>query len=1314
MKFRTELWKNILAFGLAVSLTITAAPIGQSVSAAQETADRTGEDASEEITLESVRAEAAASYASDEKKGFDIDFDQSFSGTGLNFSTDTDTAHYMEALENLRSGEDDHTIIIRFKTTASNGFLFGIGDGTDNQGKSMLLGLKEEKNTTKFRLIFQNEPKPGTSAGGLKGSFGANLNNGEYHTVAISFLPSKGAQSGNARLVIDGGQDLYPGNWVNWTPGLNKGAASFTKFEVGGGSFAMNDVCDGSAFNGEIDFLTIINKAYSEKELQKLTSADKGAPDFSIMFQAGTCRTWLFTGGTEGVADFSQIKTTRNWVGMFEDSMRASGSFVERGRFVFNTSKKGSDVAQILDEYDVRIAPFGTTAAGIMVGASDYRKGPEGIEDFKTNLQALLDKLSGDGKLPLLLTPYPSANSADAENIAAYTQAIQEVGKKKSLIVSLSDLDASFLTKDGTLTSLGHQEIANRIKTAVGSNSRTNYTFDRLSDGNYTIAKQTEDAELAQVERVTANENSISVSVDPATVHQQPVRLEYTLTDSNGATLSASVLQGQTEFTIDGLKKAESYLLRVYDVSRGNVRESYQPVKIAAAENAVGIPVKYEDGNVSVNAKIQELIEREEPATYLFMGDSITHGILSNGSDKKGFDNVPQMFAKYLDELGRTDDIVLNTAVSNATIATTLDQIEPRLTRYRPDVVMIMLGTNDVSYNGQNTVTNGNASQNAITVEQFKDRYKELVRKIHETNSDASVVLRVPCEMIVDDAHKGYVEKFDAIYDVAEEMRAEISGLNIAVVNHRQEWLDYQANVRNDNIVIGGAYGWLTDNVHPHGRGNISMFQQLIKELGLYVNTSELANYAYELNAWTDTSGLAAPVTQRGSRASFAMSALSGYANGLRNVTLTFTADGKTLSKTAEYAADGVVTLDGLDETKAYTVGVSGKDKTNSKEITFQATLKKETSTQVTPEDLAELLRKIEEAEALDISSCSTNFQNDYKAKIADIRTAYETNAIKTLTQLEDALMEIRAAMQKANEAIDQAPDGSAKREAMQKLNEEIAKQKPTFDAGRVEGNYTLESWSAYRKAYQAAKKADVNMDLDVLLQLLKDLQDAARDLEQIPDPEPGPGPEEPSPTEPGPDPGPDEPSPTEPGPGPEEPSPTEPGPGPGPDGPGAPTPDQPGNPAPGAPTPTPGIEQGKIYEAGGYSYRVLDSANHTVEITGMTNKNAKKITISGQVSLANTSCKIVSIAPSAFKNMKKAKTAVIGSNIETIGANAFLKCKALRKITIQSKVLKSVGKNALKGTSAKLQIKVPKDKYKAYKKLLQKKGQSKDAKIKK
>jgi len=180
--------------------------------------------------------------------------------------------------------------------------------------------------------------------------------------------------------------------------------------------------------------------------------------------------------------------------------------------------------------------------------------------------------------------------------------------------------------------------------------------------------------------------------------------------------------------------------------------------------------------------------------------------------------------------------------------------------------------------------------------------------------------------------------------------------------------------------------------------------------------------------------------------------------------------------------------------------------------------------------------------------------------------------------------------------------------------------------------------------------------------------------------------------------------------------------------------PDQP------APRPTPGvtIKEGETYDDGTYAYKVTSVAKKTAEVVGIKKKNITKITVFSSVKLGNEDYKITSIAASAFKNNKKVKSAVIRSNVESIGNNAFAgctglksvsinstklkkigskafyNCKKLKSIRIKSKVLAKVGKNAFKGISKKAVIKVPKAKYKKYVKVLAKKGQSKTVKIKK
>lgn len=86
----------------------------------------------------------------------------------------------------------------------------------------------------------------------------------------------------------------------------------------------------------------------------------------------------------------------------------------------------------------------------------------------------------------------------------------------------------------------------------------------------------------------------------------------------------------------------------------------------------------------------------------------------------------------------------------------------------------------------------------------------------------------------------------------------------------------------------------------------------------------------------------------------------------------------------------------------------------------------------------------------------------------------------------------------------------------------------------------------------------------------------------------------------------------------------------------------------------------------------------------------------------------VVSIGDGAFQGCKKLSTITIGKKFKELGASAFSRCKELKTITIKSTKLKKVRKNALKGTSHKITIKVPKKKLAAYKKLFKNKGNKK------
>ena len=128
--------------------------------------------------------------------------------------------------------------------------------------------------------------------------------------------------------------------------------------------------------------------------------------------------------------------------------------------------------------------------------------------------------------------------------------------------------------------------------------------------------------------------------------------------------------------------------------------------------------------------------------------------------------------------------------------------------------------------------------------------------------------------------------------------------------------------------------------------------------------------------------------------------------------------------------------------------------------------------------------------------------------------------------------------------------------------------------------------------------------------------------------------------------------------------------------------------------------------------YRVTSAKKKTVVLVKPRKANNTSFNVPKSVKLANGRYKVVGIEKNAFKNNRKLKKVVIGSQVTKIGANAFSGAKNLKTITIKSKSLKSVGKNAFKGIHKNCKIKVPAKKLNSYKKLLSKKGQKASVKI--
>lgn len=129
--------------------------------------------------------------------------------------------------------------------------------------------------------------------------------------------------------------------------------------------------------------------------------------------------------------------------------------------------------------------------------------------------------------------------------------------------------------------------------------------------------------------------------------------------------------------------------------------------------------------------------------------------------------------------------------------------------------------------------------------------------------------------------------------------------------------------------------------------------------------------------------------------------------------------------------------------------------------------------------------------------------------------------------------------------------------------------------------------------------------------------------------------------------------------------------------------------------------DSGKAY------VKVLSIESKTVEYVKPAKKTYKNVTVTDTVKISGVTYKVTAISANAFKGMKKLQKVTIGKNVQKIGAKAFTKCQKLNKVIITSKKIssKTVSSKAFAGTKKKIAVKVPKNKYKAYKKFLIKKG---------
>lgn len=205
-------------------------------------------------------------------------------------------------------------------------------------------------------------------------------------------------------------------------------------------------------------------------------------------------------------------------------------------------------------------------------------------------------------------------------------------------------------------------------------------------------------------------------------------------------------------------------------------------------------------------ARLADLLVGPEPLNWVITGDSITHGLVHTQGARSYAEHLHELIRG---ELGRTRDIVVNSAISGHRLPDILGDFERRVSSWRPDVVTLMIGTNDMS-----TLPGSPHVEPAA----FMPSLREFVARVRELG--AIPVLQTPPS--IDTANAPGRER---IAEFSDAVRAAAAADDVILVDQ---------NARFTEIGGGGVpWGLMNHPFHPNAAGHAALALGLAATLGI-------------------------------------------------------------------------------------------------------------------------------------------------------------------------------------------------------------------------------------------------------------------------------------------------------------------------------------------------------------------------------------------------------------------------------------------------------------------------------------------------
>lgn len=266
---------------------------------------------------------------------------------------------------------------------------------------------------------------------------------------------------------------------------------------------------------------------------------------------------------------------------------------------------------------------------------------------------------------------------------------------------------------------------------------------------------------------------------------------------------------GQSSFTAGRRGNSRRRLLLARSAG-GSVLDAVEPVVSSDAGSnlvaaAAPAPVQGPQPDSDGLAAVARLLQGSQPATWVFTGDSITHGALYT----EGWRSFPEHFGERVRwELRRFYDVVINTGVCGERSGGLRASLETRVLRFHPDVALVLIGMNDSLAGPDGRAT-------------FRRNLVEILGRLRGAGTIPVVqtpnrVFEPNCKSRID--LPAYV---DIIRDVA-------CSDDVPLIDHWEHW-----NRRKPEPE--GLLGWLQDeSIHPNFLGHREMARLICRSFGVF------------------------------------------------------------------------------------------------------------------------------------------------------------------------------------------------------------------------------------------------------------------------------------------------------------------------------------------------------------------------------------------------------------------------------------------------------------------------------------------------